>query len=332
MVVSDRIKQFWSSSLEEGPLVSLWLPESPADLMRWDLEAQVAYWQNRQELRDDTVPHVAISNDAETMPALLGAQVEFSSGSSWAHPLLTSPAEGLKIRFDPETPLYRELLRRVQATQAAPGHALKMIPFAGLSDLLSSLRGAQEVMMDFLEEPEATANLVAHLGRCGGDLLRDLTGRLPLYDGGMVGGLSWLPGRGATISADMMIMCRPEWFRDFIWPSEQVLLNELDGVIYHLHSGGSGPALAEWIAPHPRVRAVEISHDPAGPALDTLQSVMAGIQQHTRLLVTCWSRRFTDAELVWMARHLDRRRLYLFQFVETPAEGQAFLARVKAHF
>ncbi len=332
MPVADRIKQFWTADFAEGPLVSLWLPEAPADLTCWDLAAQVAYWKNRQALAEDTVPHLAISNDAETMPALLGAQIEYSAGSTWSHPLLTNPAEGLKIRFDPEAPLYRELVRRLDAAKATPGYAIKMIPLSGLSDLLSSLRGAQDVMMDILEEPDAIAALVAHLSACSRDLLRNFFGRIPLYDGGMAGGLSWLPGHGATVSADMMIMCRPEWFRDFIWPEESRLLHEFDSFIYHLHSGGSGPALAQWIAPHPRVRGIEISHDPAGPDLQSLKGVFTGIQKHTRLLVTCWSRRFTDDELNWLARHLDRHRLYIFQRVETLTEGQAFLERVKARF
>ena len=332
MRVAERIKQFWSTDLAEGPLVSLWLPESPADLQRWDLPGQLAYWKNRQDLIEDTVPHLAISNDAETMPALLGANVEFSAGSSWSHPHLTSSADGLQIRFDPELPLFKELVRRIEAAKATPGYALKMIPVSGLSDLLSSLRGSQDVMMDIMEDPDGVAALLAHLAACSRDMFRNLFGRIPLHDGGMAGGLSWLPGHGATVSADMMIMCNPEWFRDIIWPEESRLLNEFDSFIYHLHSGGSGPALAQWIAPHPRVRAIEISHDPSGPELTTLKDVFTGIQAHTRLLITCWSRRFTDDELDWLARHLDRRRLYLFQKVETVAEGRSFLERVKARF
>ncbi|MEI6168947.1 MAG: hypothetical protein WCS52_17330 [bacterium] len=332
MNVNSRVRTFWEAGLEDGPLVSIWLPEPPADLKRWDLASQVAYWENRRHLPDDTAPHVAISNEAETMAALLGVPVEYSAGSAWSTPILSNLAEGLKVRFDPGAPLYQELIRRIEAAKGRPEYALKMIPVAGISDLLSALRGAQDLMMDLMEDPDSVAVLVAHVAGCWRYLMRDLLGRLPLYEGGLVGGLAWMPGRGATVSADMMMMCSPDWFHDLIWPEERKLLNEFDSVIYHLHSGGSGPALAEWIAPHPRVKAVEISHDPTGPDLESLEPVLAGIQEHTRLLVTCWSRRFTDAELAWMARHLDRRHLSLFQYADTPEEGQSFLDRVHTKF
>lgn len=327
-MITDRIRSFWASGLANGPLVSVWLPESPADLQHWNLPEQRALWQHRRDLMDDTVPHVALSNDAETLTALLGGTVEHSSGSSWAKPVLASPHDTESVRFDASSPIYTELLRRIEAARAAPDLAMKMIPFSGVSDLLSALRGNQDAMMDVLEEPEAVASLVDHLARCASAVANDLLQRMPRHEGGTFGGLAWVPGRSATLSADMMIMCRPEWFRDFIWPAEQGLLESFDRVIYHLHSGGSGPALAQWIAPHPRIGAVEISHDPAGPSLESLREVLTGIQSHTRLLVTCWSRHFTDDELAWMARHLDARRLYLFQRTETLAEGQAFLHRV----
>ena len=331
-MITDRIRSFWDSGLSGGPLVSVWLPESPADLLQWDLAAQQAYWDNRRELADDTVPHVALSNDAETMTALLGGTVEHSSGSSWAKPVLASPQDTTRVRFDPSSAVYTELLRRIEAARAAPGLAMKMIPFSGVSDLLSALRGNQDAMMDILEEPEAVLALAGHLAGCASAVATDLFKRMPRHEGGTFAGLSWMPGRCATISADMMIMCRPEWFRDFIWPAEQRLLESFDGAIYHLHSAGSGPALSRWIAPHPRIRAVEISHDPSGPDLESMKDVLTGIQAHTRLLVTCWSRRFTDDELAWMARHLDARRLYLFQRTETLSEGQAFLSRVRNRF
>lgn len=331
-MISGRIQRFWGDGLDEGPLVSVWLPEPPADLQRWDLSAQLAYWKNRREVEDDTVPNLAISNEAETMAAVFGVPVEYSSGSSWARPILASAAEGMKLRFDPGQTAYTELIRRLEAIRATPGFATKMIPVSGLSDVLSALRGTQDALMDIMEEPEVVAQLVAHLGGCCRSLFRDLLGRITMHDGGMAGGLSWMPGRGATFSADMMIMCKPEWFRDYIWPEEQGLLSEFDGIIYHLHSAGSGPALAQWISLHPKVRAIEISHDPAGPALESMASVLRGIQANTRLLVTGWSRKFTDEELAWMARNLNRRRLYLFQLVESPAEARAFTARVRERF
>lgn len=329
-MISDRIRSFWSSGLAEGPLVSVWLPESPADLRHWDLSEQRTLWQQRRGLRDDSVPHVALSNDAETLTALLGGTVEHSSGSSWAKPVLASPADLSPVRFDPNAPLYRELVRRMEAARAAPELAIKMIPLSGVSDLFSALRGNQDAMMDVLEDPDAVITLVNHLADCARAVAEDLLQRMPRHEGGTLGGLAWVPGRGATLSADMMIMCRPEWFRDYIWPAEQRLLETFDHAIYHLHSGGSGPALAQWIAPHSRICAVEISHDPAGPSLESLHKILTGIQAHTRLLVTCWSRRFTDDELTWMASHLDARRLYLFQRTDDLAEGQAFLARVRS--
>ena len=331
-MVTDRIKRFWAESLDEGPMVSVWLPDPPSDLQWWDLASQVAYWKSRETLLDDTVPQIAISNEAETMAALLGVSVEYSAGSVWAKPILSNLSDGLKVEFNPESALFKELVRRIELAKITPNHALKMIPVAGLSDLLSALRGSQDVMMDIMEDPDTAADLISHLGGCWREMMRNVMARMPLYDGGLIGGLCWLPGRGATVSADMMMMCSPEWFRDFIWPVESQLLNEFDSIIYHLHSGGTGPALAQWIAPVPRVRAIEISHDPAGPDLESLKATFEGIQKHTRLMVTCWSRRFTDAELEWMARHLDRSRLYLYQYANTLAEGQTFLDRVRSRF
>lgn len=330
--VSERIKSFWSGTLEDGPLVSVWLPEPVANLVQWDLQAQVDYWERRRALHDDTVPHIAISNEAETVAALFGVPVEYSANSVWARPILSQLSTGLRVGVDPDSLLYKELVRRIDLASVQQEHSLKMIPVAGISDLMSSMRGAQDLMIDLMEDPETSAAFATHLGLCWRKVISELLARIPLFDGGLVGGLSWLPGRGLTISADMMMMCSPEWFRDFIWPEERRMLEKMDSVIYHLHSGGSGPALAEWIAPHPRVLGVEISHDPSGPSLEHMESTFMEIQRHTNLLVTCWSRKFTDDELAWLARHLDKRRLYLFQYASEIGEGLAFLERVRARF
>lgn len=325
--VAARIKEFWAGQGRGGPLVSLWMREPVANLVQWDLAEQVAYWKGRTELREDTVPHIAISNEAETMAALLGVPVEQSATSVWAKPVLNSLREGVAWQGGDER-LRTELQRRLALAATVPGHAVKMVPLSGVSDIMAAMRGAQDLMMDVLEEPEVAARVAAHVGELSRKVVSDLMSRIPLYDGGTLGGLAWLPGRGATISADMMMMCSPEWFRDYIWPEDQRTIESLDSVIIHLHSGGTGPGIASIVAPHPKVRAVEVSHDPSGPRLEDLAAVFKEVQRHTNLLVTCWSRKFTDDELRWMARHLDRDHLYLYQYVDSISEGQGFLERM----
>ena len=331
-MVADRIKSFWNGTLDQGPLVSVWLPEPVANFEHWSLREHQEEWRSRAAFKDDTVPQVAICNEAETLPALLGVPVEHRGGTSWSQPILARLPDALQCGVNTQSPLYRELGRRIEAAASQRELALKMVHASGLSDLFAALRGTQELMMDLAECPETVCAATAHLGACWRQVITALLSRMPLHDGGLVGGLSWMPGRGATLSADLMVMCRPEWFRDFIWPGECHLLEALDSAIYHLHSGGSGPSLAQWIAPHPRIRAVEISHDPAGPGLESLASSLKLIQRHTHLMVTCWSRHFTEAELAWMARHLDARRLYLFQSEPDIAAGRAFLERVRLAF
>ena len=220
----------------------------------------------------------------ESFPNL---NVDFGPGSLaavWFHPCIEDWDEAPALRFDPENPWFRKHLELVRKCRELAGDDfyVDMPDLMENLDVLASLKNAQELLCDMLEDPESIRERVKQVDDLYYqyydrfyDLIRDEEGG-NAYTVFQI----WGPGRTVKLQCDLSAMISPEYFRDFVQESLRKQAQGADQVLYHLDgpqairhldalmeikeidalqwtSGDAGPdgTLEEWDAIYDKARA-----------------------------------------------------------------------------
>jgi len=122
-----------------------------------------------------------------------------------------------------------------------PNVAIAFPNLGGALDILASLRGTQQMLMDLVLEPEMVKRVemaISHVWRrCYEDLYRLLT------HAGQQGTTSWVgmwsSKRSFPIQCDIAVMISPDMFQEFAVPSLRLQAGALEHCIFHFHHEGS---------------------------------------------------------------------------------------------
>ena len=108
-------------------------------------------------------------------------------------------------------------------------------------DILSALRGPQNLCFDLMESPEIIGKLINQLDDLYFryydvmyEIVKD-SDDSSSYTGFMV----WGPGRTAKVQCDFCALISPEHFREYAQPSLRKQCQQLDNSIYHLDGPGA---------------------------------------------------------------------------------------------
>ena len=116
----------------------------------------------------ESFPNVDVSLGPGSTAAYLGSDVGFSEDTIWFKPCVEEDwDEHPEIKFDPENPWFKRHLQLVTDARKLAGDdfLLDMPDLMENLDVLSSLRGAQELMMDLIEDPDAVMERVEQVTR-----------------------------------------------------------------------------------------------------------------------------------------------------------------------
>jgi hypothetical protein len=322
-------KEFWSGSLKEGPLVTIWLPDDTPQDERWSLAAEETRLKNKAHLADDTVPTVEVNTGSHTFVALLGSHIQESSGTQWVEPCLSDISQFQKIKRETDSPLYKMIMDHISIAGAssADKYPVRTLTTPGIADIIDGLAGTENILMSFIDDPEHVHGLCQHVGKLWSEVMEDVFSRVPLFQGGSSAGLAWMPGKAAYLSADLMVMCSAAQFNTFIAPVENKILEDFDSALYHVHS--TGLRVIDAVLEMEKVKGIEISHDPNGPSIPEMGKILKKITETKKLLLTGWSRAFTDDELAWLKANIDRNKLFLFAQGGTVENGNRVVEKLK---
>ncbi len=176
----------------------------------------------------------------------LGSEIKFKEDTIWFEPCIdedTDWEDVPELKFDPENAWFKKHLEVVAGCRKYAGDdfCLDMPDLMENVDVLSSLRGAQPLMMDMIEDPDSIAERVEQVTKA----------YFPIYDAfydlvkGPEGGNSyscfqiWAPGRMAKLQCDASAMMSTEFFNEFVWESLKQQTEKLDYAMYHLDGPGA---------------------------------------------------------------------------------------------
>lgn len=224
----------------------------PEELKWKDMEDK---YQNAQRIVDryryfcethaflgESFPNLNIDFGPGSLAAYLGSDIGFKEDTVWFKKCLDSWDSVPKLQFDPENKWFKKHLQLAKDCRELAGKDfyVDMPDLMENIDVLASLRGAQDVLMDLLDEPEKVGERIKEVTDCYYDYYNRFYDVIKDEEGGNAYTVFqiWGPGRTVKLQCDFSAMMAPDDFRTYIQPSLKAQSEKADHVLYHL----DGPA------------------------------------------------------------------------------------------
>ncbi len=230
----------WEHLDKEGaPYANIAEPAAAKDLNQFWFDPEwrsdyLNYKMSKYSYKADILPVANTQLGPGSLGAILGAELEGREDTIW---IRENPAFDGKIVFDENNPWWKvhlDLLRKCK--QKAQGNYLIGCPdlIEGL-DVLASLKGSENVLMDLIMDPDNTLQQLQEINNAyfkAFDQIYDIINE----DGEMAFCYFsiWGPGKVSKLQCDISIMISEDDFRTFAFPFLQEQCNKLDYTLYHL--------------------------------------------------------------------------------------------------
>lgn len=261
------------------------------------------------------------------MGAVLGARLEFGENTSWAVPCLDT-LEGVQLHLKEDNPYWCAMqhLSEVVAQNAPGRYVYGLTDLHPSLDTLCALRGAGNLMMDLVDEPEAVDRALAQVMQVFDQLYERLLaiGRQSQPQGSTTTLEVFSQGRYYAHVCDVIYMISPAMFERFACPSIEHELSMLDESIFHVDGVGSLRHL-DRILEFSKLKAVQWVYGDGQPSARHWISVYQRIQQAGKLVYTYGPPEDLEALLA----ELDPNRLMYVTFCESKEQAEELIRLAK---
>ena len=190
----------------------------------------------------ESFPNLNIDFGPGSLASYLGSEIGFKEDTVWFNKCLDSWDGVPKLTFDPENKWFKKHLQLAKDCQALAGDDfyVDMPDLMENIDVLASLRGAQDILFDLLDEPEMIGERIQEVTDIYYEYYDRFYDVIKDEEGGNAYTVFqiWGPGRTVKLQCDFSAMMSPEDFRKYIQPSLRTQSENVDHVLYHL----DGPA------------------------------------------------------------------------------------------
>lgn len=221
--------------------------------LRWkDMEDK---YQNAQRIVDryryfcdthyflgESFPNLNIDFGPGSLASYLGSEIGFKEDTVWFNKCLDSWEGVPKLSFDPENKWFKKHLQLAKDCRELAGNDfyVDMPDLMENIDVLASLRGAQDILFDLLDEGEMIGERIREVTDIYYEYYDRFYDIIKDEEGGNAYTVFqiWGPGKTVKLQCDFSAMMSPEDFRTYIQPSLRTQAEKADHVLYHL----DGPA------------------------------------------------------------------------------------------
>lgn len=190
----------------------------------------------------ESFPNLNIDFGPGSLASYLGSEIGFKEDTVWFNKCLDGWDGVPKLTFDPENKWFKKHLQLAKDCQALAGDDfyVDMPDLMENIDVLASLRGAQDILFDLLDEPEMIGERIQEVTDIYYEYYDRFYDVIKDEEGGNAYTVFqiWGPGRTVKLQCDFSAMMSPEDFRKYIQPSLLSQSENVDHVLYHL----DGPA------------------------------------------------------------------------------------------
>ena len=198
------------------------------------------YQLSRSSFKADILPVANTHLGPGSLAAILGAKLEGGEDTIW---IRHHEGGEMKLELDENNPAWKLHLDLLKACKAkSNGNYFVGCPdlIEGL-DVLASIKGTQEVLMDMIMQPE---ELEAQLQKVNDvyfqvfdriyEIIREENGEMAFCYFSI-----WGPGKVAKLQSDISIMISEDDYRRFVQPFIREQAQKIDYTLYHLDGVGA---------------------------------------------------------------------------------------------
>ena len=263
------------------------------------------------------------------LPGMLGCKLRILPDNVMGEEEHLPWDEALQVQLDHQNPWFRKYMEFGQALVARSNgrfpvsHAAELGP----ADLHAVLRGHNESILDLMDEPEKSAELLGRLGEIFRQITEEFWKRVPLFHGGYFDAQYSLWSRGPIVrmQEDATAVFSPHLYRKFVQPVDRMLAGHFASSFIHLHS--TSMFLLEAFLEIQEIKCFEINHDVCGPPLEEMVPYFQRVQKAKRPLLIRGS--FNPQEMRLLLDSLEPQGLFLNIMVNTMEEVEALRKLLK---
>lgn len=190
------------------------------------------------EFMGESFPNLNVDLGPGSLAAYLGSEIDFKEDTVWFHPCIEDWDGVPEFAFDENSPWFKKHLELVKRCRELAGDDfyIDMPDMMENIDVLASLRGAQDMLYDMIDEPEITKERVDQIERIYYQYYDRFYDAIKDADGGNAYTVFqiWGPGRTVKLQCDFSAMMSPDNFREFIQEPLRRQAAKADCVLYHL--------------------------------------------------------------------------------------------------
>jgi len=263
------------------------------------------------------------------LPGMLGCKLRILPDNVMGEEQHLSWDEALQVQLDHQNPWFRKYMEFGQALVARSngGFPVSHAAELGPTDLHAVLRGHNDSIMDLMDEPEKSAELLRRLGEIFREITEEFWKRVPLFHGGYFDAQYslWSPGPIIRMQEDATAVFSPELYRKFVQPVDRMLAGHFASSFIHLHS--TSMFLLEAFLEIEEIKCFEINNDVCGPPVEEMVPYFQKVQKAKRPLLIRGS--FNPQEMRLLLDSLEPRGLFLNIMVNTMGEVEALRTLLK---
>jgi hypothetical protein len=338
----ERYKAFWNRDDVDRPLVGFsyvgWYPlEYFSACKAWNVNEHVTPEMLRpEEWLDDYERLLREGEDVDDdvlrgacpvqvalpcfLPGVLGCTIRVLPDSVIGDEQHLSWEAAWEKRFDPRHPWFEKCMEfaRALVDRAEGRYPISHGPELGPTDLHALLRGHSQSILDLMDEPERSAELLASLGQVFAEFFRETWKHLPRYHGGYFDAQYqlWAPGPIIRMQEDATAVFSPDLYRRLVQPVDRMIAGQFACNFIHLHS--TSMLMLDAFLEIEELRCFQINLEPFNVPVEGMIEYFRMVQQADRPLLIRGSLTPDEARLV--IDSLDPRGLYLHVMPESREE------------
>jgi len=338
----ERYKAFWNRDDVDRPLVGFsfvgWYPlEYFTACKPWKVDDHItpgmlnpAEWLDDYEvlLREgETVDDDMIRGACPIqvafpcfLPAMLGCEIRVLPDNVMGIEQKLPWEQALQKGLDREDPWYLKymdfadaLVRRADGRYPV-SHGVELGP----TDLHALLRGHNESLVDLLDEPEKSAELLMNMGHLFAAVFSSVWERIPLWQDGYFDAQYqlWAPGPIVRLQEDATAVFSPDLYRKLVQPVDRMVAEQFDCSFIHLHT--TSMFILDAFLEIEALRCFEINIESFNIPVKEMIPYFKMVQGADRSLLIRGS--LSEDEMRLVVDSLDPRGLYLHIMPESKEE------------
>ena len=191
------------------------------------------------EFLAESFPNINVDFGPGSMAGYLGSNIVFNEDTVWFEECVDDWNDFPKISFNPDNKWWKKHYQLVKDIERLVDgdFYIGMPDIMENIDVLASLRGAQNMIFDMIDNPDIVSERIKEVTQAYFDyydrffdLIYNEKDKGSAYTVFQI----WGEGRTAKLQCDFSVMMSPDYFKDFIVESLRQQAKKLDCVLYHL--------------------------------------------------------------------------------------------------